>query len=283
MSTVRPVAATPSWLWLGLPGVLVLALYAPLLPDLAQEWADSPSLSHGFAVPFIAGYLLWARRERLRAAVLAPSWWGLPILAAGLAGLVVGAQGHEPFLARASLPVTFLGLTLFLAGWQVIRVAWIAIAYLAFMIPLPWTTLKLIMYQSRLLDATVSTYLLQAVGVPIHQDGVFLYLPRMTLEVADVCSSIPAIAALLALGIAYSSLVDRPAVLKAVLVGSALPLAVASNIIRITTTALGVYYIGPITLRTVYHQFNGTVNFFLTFLLLLLLDRALVAWWARRR
>ncbi|HXH81544.1 MAG TPA: exosortase [Candidatus Tectomicrobia bacterium] len=273
----------PAWLWVGVPWAIAVALYAPMLPGLAQEWAESPVLSHGFAVPFIAGYLVWARRAELRAATIAPSWWGLPPLLIGLAAMVLGVHGQEPFIARASLPATLLGVTLLVGGWSLTRVSWIAIAYLAFMIPLPWTTLKTLMYQSRLLDATISRALLDAVGVPVLQDGVFLHLPAMTLEVADACSSIPAIAALLALGIAYSTVVDRPLAAKVVLVASALPLAIASNIVRITTTALGVHYIGPVTLQTVYHQFNGTVNFFLTFFLLLLLDRVLLAWTARRR
>jgi exosortase/archaeosortase family protein len=51
-----------------------------------------------------------------------------------------------------------------------------------------------------------------------------------------------------------------------------LPLAITANIIRITTTAAAAYYIGPWTLRTTYHMFNGTVNFMFTFLLLLVLD-----------
>jgi len=56
-----------------------------------------------------------------------------------------------------------------------------------------------------------------------------------------------------------------------------------SNIIRIVSTALGVYYIGPIVLQSTLHQFNGTTNFLLTFLLLMLLDRGLSGIRRRKR
>jgi exosortase len=283
-ATRAGVAPTlPLWLWLGLPGVAVAALYAPLVSDLAQEWARFPNLSHGFAIPLIAGYLVWARRDRLESLALAPAEWGLAVLPLGLAALVVGVRGDEPFVARASLPVTLLGLTLVLAGWRVTREVWPGIAYLVFMIPLPWATLKLVTYRSRLFDAAVSAGALEGLGVPVFRDGVLLHLPGITLEVADECSSIPAIAALLSLGVAYASLTRRPLAIRVVLIIATLPLAITANIVRITSVAAAVYYIGPWTLRTAYHMFNGTVNFIVTLGLLLLLDSLLMRVAARWR
>jgi exosortase len=252
-----------------------LALYARLLPALAREWAEFPSLSHGFAIPVIATYLLWAKRDRLRAASIRPSWWGLPPLLLGLGGFVVGMEGAEPFIARISLPVTLLGLVLFVAGWQVFREAWIGVAYLAFMVPLPYATLKLVTYRSRLLDASIVAQALTWLGVPVLHDGVMLHLANISLEVADDCSSIPAIAALASLGVAYASLANRTPARRLLLVIVTPFFAIGANIFRITTTALAAYYIGRWTLGTAYHQFNGTVTFILTFALLLLFDTLL--------
>ena len=271
--TATTIAATRSpWAWLLLPGLIVVALYAPLAPQLIQEWLEFPNLSHGPAIPFIAGYLLWARRSRLADLTPTPSLMGLPILVAGLAGLVTGVLGQESFIARMSLPITLFGLTLFLAGREVGWLSWPAIAYLVFMIPLPWTTLKLLTYRSRLFDATLTANIVSALGVPILQDGVVLHLPNAALEVADECSSVPAIAALVALAIAYAVLMRRSRLQKGILIAAGLPFAVASNIIRLVTTVGGVYYIGTVTLRSVYHQFAGTVTFLLTLLLLIALD-----------
>jgi exosortase len=273
---IRTARTVPVWMWLGVPGILALALYGPLFPSLVREWAEFPNLSHGFAIPVIAAYLVWVRRGDLRATAIEPSLWGLPVLIIGLGALVIGVQGQESFIARMSLPVTLLGMVLLLAGPRVTRVVWFGIVYLTFMIPLPWVTLKLIMYRSRLLDAGLSARFLDWLGVPVYRDGVLLHLPNMVLEVADDCSSIPAIAALLALGVAYAAMIRRPAVVRVLLIVATLPLAIGSNIIRITTTAAAVYYVGPWTLGTVYHHFNGTVNFMLTFLLLMLLDTTIV-------
>lgn len=266
------VRARPTWAWFLLPWVVALALYTPLIPSLVYEWAKFPNLSHGFAIPFIAGYLVWTRRDRLREIPLAPSAWGLPLLLAGLLTLVVGVRGDEPFVARVSLPVTFLGLTLLLAGARVTRQVWPGIVYLLFMIPPPWGTVKVITYRSRLFDADATTYLLGWMGIPVHQNGVMLQLPNVALEVADACSSIPAIAALLSLGVAYAALAQRPLWVRLVLIGVTLPFAIGANIVRITSTAAAAYWIGLWTLNTTYHMFNGTVNFLFTFLLLMAFD-----------
>ena len=128
-----------TWLWLAAPVFATAVLYVPIFPRLVHEWTQSSNLSYGFAIPGVAAYLLWVRRGRLRAIAPSPSLLGLPLLVSGLAGLVIGVNGEESFLARISLPVTLLGLALFLGGREVFRHTWVAIAYLAFMVPLPWT------------------------------------------------------------------------------------------------------------------------------------------------
>jgi exosortase len=272
---VTAPAALPAALWIGVPGAAALALYAPLVPRLVREWIDFPNLSHGFLIPFVAALLVWARRDRLRAVAIRPSLLGLPLLVAGLGALVIGIAGEESFVARLSLPVTALGLVLFLAGTGAARVLWLPIAYLALMIPPPWSTLKLITYRARLLDASAAATALDFLGVPVHRDGVFLRLPTVILEVTDECSSIPAIAAMLALGVAYAALARRPPWVRLALVAAIVPLAIAANIVRITSVAWAAHAIGRWTLATAFHMFNGTVNFLVTLLLLVALDTVL--------
>jgi exosortase/archaeosortase family protein len=57
---------------------------------------------------------------------------------------------------------------------------------------------------------------------------------------------------------------------------AAAPLGLVSNIFRLVLTALGVYYLGPITLTSVFHRFGGTTVFLTTVVLLAGLDRLLV-------
>lgn len=271
------------WLALGVATLGALALYAPVIADMAAEWSEFPSLSHGFAVPLLAAYLLWTRRHLLAEAPVEGSLVGLPLIVLAMAMLVVGSLGGEPFVARASLPLALLGIVLFLMGKTVTRHAWMAIGYLVFMIPLPYLTLRDLTYQSRVFDAGITATVIRWLGVPVLRDGVMLQLPNMRLEVADDCSSVPAIAALLALGAAYAQIQARPTWLRVVLTVAAAPLGLLSNIVRLILTALGAYYLGPIALNNVVHKFNGTSVFLATVLLLVVLDAMLVRIWKRWR
>jgi exosortase len=283
VGVVRRVRAPLSWLALGVAAAAALALYAPVLAGMAAEWSEFPSLSHGFAVPLISAYLLWSRRGLLAEAPIEGSLVGLPLIILAVGMLILGSLGGEPFVARLSLPIALLGTVLFLMGPSVARHAWVGIAYLAFMIPLPYVTLKALTYQSRLFDAGVTATALGWLSVPVLRSGVMLHLPNMTLEVADDCSSVPAIAALLALGAAYAQMQARPTWIRAVLTLAAAPLGLFSNIIRLIMTSLGAYYVGPIALNNIIHKFNGTTVFLGTVVLLVVLDGVLTRIWKRSR
>jgi len=275
-AVARPVNRRLAWLALGVTVLGALVLYAPLVAGMAAEWSEFPSLSHGFAVPVISAYLRWRRRDSLAQLPIEGSILGLPLIVFALAMLVVGSLGGEPFVARLSLPLVLFGAVLFLMGGAITRQSWVAIAYLAFMVPLPYLTLRALTYQSRLFDAGITAQALGWLGIPVLRDGVMLHLPNMTLEVADDCSSVPAIAALLALGAAYSQVQSRPSWIRALLTISAAPLGLLSNIIRLILTSISAYYFGPIALNNVIHKFNGTSVFLATVLLLVLLDTLLV-------
>jgi exosortase len=280
-SGVHGVRGRLSWLALGVALAAALGLYAPVMAGMPKEWSEFPSLSHGFAVPLISAYLLWRRRQLLADAPFEGSTVGLPFILVALSMLAVGSLAGEPFVARLSLPLVLFGTVLFLGGPQIARHAWVGIAYLVFMIPLPYLTLKALTYHSRLFDAGVTATVLGWLGVPVLRDGVMLHLANMTLEVADDCSSVPAIAALLALGAAYAQMQPRPTWIRATLTLGAVPLGLLSNIFRITVTALGVHYIGPIAIQNIVHHFGGTTVFLLTVVLLVSIDALLMRLWKR--
>jgi exosortase len=260
-------------------GTATLALYAPVLAGMAAEWARFPSQSHGFAVPVISAYLIWMRRGAATSGLpdssLATTSVGLAALVTGLGALLIGSLAGETFLARISMPLALLGVVLFVGGAAALRRVWVGLAYLLFMVPVPYLTVKMLTYPSRLLDAGITAAALRRLGVPVLQDGVMLHLANVTLEVADDCSSVPAIAALIALGVAYALLRPRPVWTRITLALAAAPLGLLANIARLILTALAAYLVGPVVLGSVLHQFAGTTVFLATILLLGALDRML--------
>ena len=262
----------------------LVAVYAPVIANMAVEWAKFPSLSHGFAVPLVSAYLIWRRRGLIRAEPLGSTAAGLAILTIALGLLVAGILAGESFVCRLSFPLALLGMTLYLTGRGVTGLVWPAIAYLTFMIPFPHLPLRAISFQTRLFEAEVTCRTLQWLGVPVTQQGVMLLLPSMTLEVADDCSALRAIPALVALGVAYAHLQPRVAWIRVTLALSAAPLGLIANLVRLVLTVLGAYYIGPVTLTSSFHRFGGATVFVAAVLLLVALSQVLsrIAGTARR-
>ncbi len=254
--------------------VAIIALYAPIFPPLVHEWATYSRLSHGFAIPIIAAYLVWSRRDSFATTPATPTWWGLPLVVAGLALYAVASLGSELFLVRLSFPVTLAGGVLLLAGTRIVRHVLPGIVYLIFMMPLPYLPLKSLTQYDTLFDATLTAGALPWIGVPVYRQGTLLHLANMTLEVAELCSSIAAIASLLALGGAYGFVRRRSARVTLLLLAAAIPLGFVSNLVRIILTAAGAYYLGPIALHNVVHAWTGTSVFLVTFVALGLLDLA---------
>ena len=273
-SDVLP-GASVRWLPVAVALVALLAVYAPVIAEMAVEWIKFPSLSHGFAVPLVSAYLIWRRQELIAAEPLRSVPAGLAVLTVALALLVAGILTGESFVSRLSLPLALLGMALYLTGAGITGLVWPAIAYLVFMIPFPYLPLRAVTLQSRLIEAEVTAWTLQWLGVPVTQQGVMLYLPSMMLEVADDCSAIGTIPALLALGVAYAHLQPGPVWIRVMLALSAAPLGLVSNLVRLDLTVLGVFLIGPVTLSSPIHRFGGTTVFVAAIVLLAALGRAL--------
>jgi exosortase len=273
--TLRATLRSP-WIRFAAGLAAIVALFSPVFRSLADEWSTFPSLSHGFVVPVISAYLVWARRADLARLAPAPSRGGLIVLGSGLLLYAAGTLANEPFASRVAFLISVAGGVLFLGGGPVTRVLGPAVGYLALMIPPPWVTVQGITDRLRLVEATASAWLLPFLGVPVLQEGFLLHLANMTLEVAEVCSSIPAMLSLLALGAAFGYVTRRPLAVHIALIAAAVPLGFISNIARIAMTAAGVHYVGPVVLESLLHTWHGTVVFVMTVGALTLLDTGLM-------
>jgi exosortase len=138
------------------------------------------------------------------------------------------------------------------------------VGYLLFMIPLPYIIIKTISVNLRLLDANVTYSVLNFLGIPIFQDGVNLELPQMSLQVADLCTGILSLVAIMAITVLYAYLTQKRLICRIALIILAVPIAVISNMFRLVTTVGLVYFYGSRVLGDAIHEFHGTVNFLVT-------------------
>jgi exosortase len=251
-------------------GLTVLVSFWSTLQTMAERWWSDPQYSHGFLVPGFAAVVLWFRRERLHGIVVRSTWWGLPILLVGIGcRLAAAAIGIEPLDAFALLP-TLAGLVLLLGGWGVWQWSWPAIAFLAFMLPMPFQLEVALAQPLRRLATVSSTYVLQTLGYPALAEGNIIHIEELKLGVIDACSGLGMLVTFFALATATAMVARAPWRDRVVLVVSAIPIAVIANIARITATAAAHYTLGESAGKLVMHDLAGWLMMPLALILLCL-------------
>ena len=254
---------------LGALAALLGWLYAPVLREMASQWAVDTTYGYGYYIPPVAAYLVWERRRTLAATRPKGTWLGLPVLLLGLGALVLGRAGGIALLARVSLVPVLFGLVLLLGGWRMARLAAFPILFLAVMIPIPSGLLQRLTWPLQIFTAQFSTEVLRLAGYPVYVEGVYIDLPHVRLEVAEACSGFRSLVALGATGILLAHLTQERWRERVLLVASVVPIAVLANAVRVTSNiALGIY-------EGTYHTVSGWMVFVVATALLVGVSSAL--------
>jgi exosortase len=244
-------------------GAALFWVYWPTLADLAYTWEADPQYSHGFLVPLFALYLLWLRRDAFVALTPRPSWHGVLPLALALGMLVAGGYIYSPWLTQASLLVALAGLCLALGGWGVLRAAAPALAFLAFMVPLPGRLDKALAGPLQEVATVASTNALQTLGFFAQSEGNVILLSDYELGIVGACSGLRMLMVFVATSTAVAILLERSMLQRLLIVASSVPIALVCNVLRITTTGIMHEAAGHEVANRVYHGIAGWLMPFL--------------------
>ncbi len=258
-SILTAVRAVPLRLVLLLSGLALVGAWAywPTLGTMAGKWEHDPQYAHGYLVPLFALFLLWRRRAMLAEVKLQHSWWGVQLVLLGAVLRVAAAYLYFDWLDAASLLPCLAGICVLLGGRAALRWAWPAIAFLLFMIPLPFRIETAFGQKLQSISTLASTYTLQVLGLPALSEGNTIVLPGGVIGVAEACSGLSMLTTFFALATAVALVVRRPWLDKGVILLSAAPIAVAANVTRIVSTALAQEWFGREIAHHVFHDLAG--------------------------
>ena len=250
--------------------ILFLAgLYCTIIPDMAIQWYQDDNYSHGFIVPFISAYFLYTKRNDLKGTLVEPWGPGLLLLILGLVQLIIGWLGTEYFTMRSSLVVILAGITLYFFGKGVFKIVLLPLAYLLFMVPLPYIVYNAAAFPLKLFVTKVSVGFLKAIGIMVWREGNIVMFPTTTLEVADACSGIRSLMSLLALSVAYIFFSQQTNLKRCIVIVSAIPIAIFTNSLRVIVTGILVQYLGVDAAEGGFHEVAGIVVFALAMVMLM--------------
>jgi exosortase len=254
------MASTPSLVGLVVCSGLVLLLYFHVLVSLVSDWIILPDFSHGFVVAPISLYLVWQAKEKLKAPV-SPSNWGLLVLALGLLLFFLGGLAAELFTQRFSLLVVIAGIVFFLLGKHHLKAVAFPLAFLIFMIPLPSILLQKITFPMQLFASSCASHVLDFLAIPAIREGNVLYLPNVTLNVAEACSGIRSLISLLTLATLLAYFKNKVLWQRLLVIFSTIPIAIFVNALRVSLTAFLAYHFGPKAAEGLFHESAGLVLF----------------------
>jgi exosortase len=244
-----------AWIVIAVLMGLLIYSYWPGLLNAQASW-NNPQYSHGFIVPIFAAALLF--------------WWRKPVepvaasaLFAGL-GLLVGSFALRLWCARYRIVTidmyTFVpavaGVFLLAGGWKMFRWAWAPIAFLIFMYPLPDEATRYLLGPLQTLATMVSTFALQTLGLDAYREGNQIVLGDMHLGVVDACSGLRMLTIFIALSVALVLVGQRDWWENALILASAIPIALIVNSTRITVTGV-MYTINPEIAEKIFHDWAG--------------------------
>jgi exosortase len=151
-------------------------------------------------------------------------------------------------METATLLPVIACLTLMAGGWPLLRRIWPAIAFLVFLLRLPRSLDGLPAQPLQHLATLGSCLLLKLTGLWVVAEGNVILVGADSLEVAAACNGLSMLMCLAATVAAMTSLVPMAAWKRVVLLVSIVPIALLSNVLRITATAW------------CYHLFGATVG-----------------------
>ena len=243
---------------------LILAfffLYHKAVAKLISDWSVDPNFSHGFLIPFVALYMLWYKQNEIFQISHEPSKIGIPIILLGMLVHVAGNVGSELFLMRFSMIITLTGIIVYYFGFKMFWKVMVPVAYLIMMIPIPAIIWNKLAFPLQLFSAHISSQTIGLLGIPVFREGNILHLANTSLEVVDACSGLRSLTSLLALTGAFAFLSPLGIVKKWILFFSAIPIAVAVNVIRLTITGAMAAWISPETAHGFLHDMSGLIIF----------------------
>jgi len=134
-----------------------------------------------------------------------------------------------------------------------------SIAFLWFMVPLPFSAERWLSLPLQRVATKLSCWTLQLLGQPAISQGNTIHLGEHQLEVEQACSGLRIFVGIVALAFAYIIIVRRPWWEKALLLASVVPIALVANATRIVGMGLLSQLVSSEAGKTFAHDVSGWV------------------------
>ena len=255
------------YLGIGTVFILYVLLFSPVYMDLYITWINNPYASHCFLIPIISLYIVYLKRGKIHAAEKKVEPIGLFFLLPILIVYLVGLTADFAFINRLMMVAALIVLIICMFGMDIFKIVIFPLFLLYFAIPIPFVVINTISFPLQLIATKISSGFIQALSIPVFQEGNMLYFVNVQLEVAKACSGLKALMSMVTLGVLYAYFLER-CPLKIITLLSMVPIAILTNVLRISGTGILSFYFGEKIALGYLHTFSGIIFFIIGVLIL---------------
>lgn len=224
---------------------------------MAHQWWDSSTYNHILLIPAILLWLVPARWREVRR--LEPAIWWPGLVLFGLAAFlwVLGSFAGFSLVRQLAVVGMLQASVIALLGLRVAAGLAFPLFYLLFLVPfgdemIPWL---------QMVTARITMALLHVSGVSASIEGVFITTPRGYFEVAEACSGVKFLIAMVAYGTLVANVCFRSWPRRIVLLAACLVVPILANGVRAWGTIFIAQYRGIAFAQGFDHIFYGWVFF----------------------
>lgn len=205
---------------------------------MADQWWTISTYTHVLLVPAILAWLVWQRWDQAR--IIQPVCWlpGLGLYLAAALVWVLGVLGGVAEVAQAGAVGLLMSAVPLMLGVRVTAAFLFPIAYMVFLVPFGDEVIPPL----QTVTAHLTILLVQITRIRAQIDGVFIATPAGLFEVAEACSGVKFLIAMVAFGVLAANVCFRSWRRRFVLLTVCVVVPVLANGVR----AWGTVYVAQI-------------------------------------
>jgi exosortase len=250
---------------------LVIALYFPILRQIAILCWNNDDYSHGLILPLVTLYLLWDQKDKINlhsSRGVSFSFIGLFLLVVSVSTYIIILSAQSLFASWVLFFITLIGTMNLLFGYTNAKPLILPVLINFMARPLPESFVPKLFYPFQVYAAKISAWVLSALDVPIYLSGNIIEIPGMRLLVEEACSGMRSMMALLTVALIIVYLFKRPFIAQVLIVILSVIIAIVLNVFRVTLTGVLAHFYDPKSATGFFHSFSGLVVFILGLLIL---------------
>lgn len=253
------------WLPIGAALVLFVALYAKPAYLLVRDWTnfENPDAGTGLLLaPLAFWFAFQTGLKEVRKPAMA---LGVAVLLASIGLRYISDLAAELFTMRLSMLMAAAGLMLWFFGIRQLLAWWLPFVLLGLAIPLPELVIAKLTAPLQLVASKIGASLIAWRNIPVLLNGNVIRIPGHDLFVAEACSGLRSLTALVNLGVLLGAMLLVKPWSRVTLLVLAVPMAILINGFRIFLTAFLVFFVSPEAGSGFMHTTEGWLMFVIAF------------------